>query len=140
MFLELKSKKYKRAVYEKSFILSIELYYGTNITRMRWGGETAHSIKEVCENSEKQYKNFEANVYYRLIEFPLWPSENPPKRNHVKFFDANGDEQYYILQNPSDLMGYRIKDVKKEGEIFKLKGENPRCYGKSVNIDPIREE
>ena len=139
MFLELKSKKYKRTVYEKSFVLSTELYYGTNITRMRWGG-TARSIKEVCENSEKQYKNFEANVYYRLIEFPLWPSENPPKGNHVKFFDANGDEQYYILQNPSDLMGYRIKDVKKEGEIFKLKGENPRCYGKSVNIGLIKEE
>ena len=104
------------------------------------GGETAHSIKEVCENSEKQYKNFEANVYYRLIEFPLWPSENPPKRNHVKFFDANGDEQYYILQNPSDLMGYRIRYVKKEGEIFKLKGENPKCYGKSVHIGLIREE
>ena len=38
LFLELKSKKYKRKVYEKSFIISIEWHYDTIITRMRWGG------------------------------------------------------------------------------------------------------
>lgn len=38
LFLELKSKKYKRKVYEKSFIISIEWHCCTNITRMRWGG------------------------------------------------------------------------------------------------------
>ena len=139
LFLELKSKKYKRKVYEKSFIISIEWYRCTSITRMRWGG-VAHSLKEVCDNPKKQYESLEANVYYKFIEFPIGPGEDSPKGNYVKFFDANGNEQYYILQNPSDLMGYRIRYVKKEGEIFKLKGENPKCYGKSVHIGLIREE
>ena len=38
LFLELKSKKYKRTVYEKSFIISIEWYCCSIITWMRWGG------------------------------------------------------------------------------------------------------
>ena len=38
LFLELKFKKYKMTVYEKSFIISIEWHCCTNITRMRWGG------------------------------------------------------------------------------------------------------
>ena len=106
---------------------------------MRWGG-VAHSLKEVCENPKKQYESLEANVYYKIIEFPIGPGENSPKGDYVKFFDENGNEQYYILQNPSDIMGYNIRYSKKEGEIFKLKGENPKCYGKSVHVGLIREE
>ena len=139
LFLELKSKKYKRKVYEKSFIICIEWYCCTSITWMRWGG-VAHSLKEVCENPKKQYESLEANVYYKIIEFPIGPGENSPKGDYVKFFDENGNEQYYILQNPSDIMGYNIRYSKKEGKIFKLKGENPKCYGKSVHVGLIREE
>ncbi|WP_103616116.1 hypothetical protein [Campylobacter concisus] len=104
------------------------------------GGGVAHSLKEVCENPKKQYESLEANVYYKIIEFPIGPGENSPKGDYVKFFDENGNEQYYILQNPSDIMGYNIRYSKKEGEIFKLKGENPKCYGKSVHVGLIREE
>ena len=139
LFLELKSKKYKRKVYEKSFIISIEWHCCTNITRMRWGG-VAHSLKEVCDNSKKQYESLEANVYYKFVEFAIGPGKDSPKGNYIEFYDANGDEKVHILQKPSDLMGYRIRYVKKEGEIFKLKGENPKCYGKSVHVGLIREE
>lgn len=37
-------------------------------------------------------------------------------------------------------MGYNIKNVKKEGEIFKLKGELPKCIGDTVILKLIREE
>ena len=137
-FLELKSKKYKRTVYEKSFIISIEWYCCTSITWM-WGG-VAHSLKEVCDNPKKQYESLEADVYYKFIEFAIGPGKDSPKGNYIEFYDANGDEKVHILQNPSDLMGYRIRYVKKEGEIFKLKGENPKCFGDSVHIKLIREE
>ena len=48
-------------------------------------GGTAHSLKEVCENPKKQYENLEADVYYKLIEFPIGPGEDSPKGNHVKY-------------------------------------------------------
>ena len=139
LFLELKSKKYKRKVYEKSFIISIEWHYDTIITRMRWGG-VAHSLKEVCDNPKKQYESLEADVYYKLIEFPIGTKKDGPKGNYIEFYDANGDEKIHIHQDPSNIMGYGIKNVKKEGEVFKLKGELPKCIGDTVILKLIREE
>jgi|GEM_PF-1346561 len=139
LFLELKSKKYKRTVYEKSFIISIEWHCCTIITRMRWGG-VAHSLKEVCDNPKKQYESLEANVYYKLIEFPIGTKKDGPKGNYIEFYDANGDEKIHIHQDPSNIMGYGIKNVKKEGEVFKLKGELPKCIGDTVILKLIREE
>lgn len=139
LFLELKSKKYKRKVYEKSFIISIEWHCCTNITRMRWGG-VAHSLKEVCDNPKKQYESLEANVYYKFVEFAIGPGKDSPKGNYIEFYDANGDEKVHILQKPSNTMGYDIKYTKKEGEIFKLKGELPKCIGGSVIVKLIRAE
>ena len=139
LFLELKSKKYKRKIYEKSFIISIERHCCTIITRMRWGG-VAHSLKEVCDNPKKQYESLEADVYYKFIEFPMGPGEDSPKGSYVRFYDANGNEKIYIHQNPSNTMGYDIKYTKKEGEIFKLKGELPKCIGGSVIVKLIRAE
>ncbi len=103
-------------------------------------GGVARSLKEVCDNSKKQYESLEANVYYKLIEFPIGPGEDSPKGNYVRFYDANGDEKIYIHQNPSNLMGYNIRYSKKEGEVFKLKGEAPKCVGDSVILKLIREE
>ena len=103
-------------------------------------GGVAHSLKEVCDNSKKQYESLEANVYYKFIEFPIGPGKDSPKGNYVKFFDENGDGKVYLLQNPSDTMGYGIRYTKKEGEIFKLKGESPKCFGDSVHIKLIRAE
>lgn len=103
-------------------------------------GGVAHSFKEVCDNPKKQYESLEADVYYKFIEFPIGTKKDGPKGNYVKFFDANSDEKIYLLQNPSDTMGYKIRYVKKEGEVFKLKGEAPVCVGNSVHIKLIREE
>ena len=102
-------------------------------------GGVAHSLKEVCDNPKKQYESLEADVYYKFIEFPMGPGEDSPKGSYVRFYDANGDEKIYIHQNPSNL-GYSIKNVKKEGEVFKLKGEEPKCIGNSVILKLIREE
>ena len=107
---------------------------------MRWWGGGAHSLKEVCDNPKKQYESLEANVYYKIIEFPIGPGEDSPKGDYVRFYDANGDEKIYIHQNPSNLMGYNIRYSKKEGEVFKLKGEAPKCIGNSVILKLIREE
>lgn len=110
------------------------------LTLLGCDGGTAHSLKEVCENPKKQYESLEADVYYKLIEFPIDPGENSPKGNYVRFYDANGDEKIYIHQNPSNLMGYNIRYSKKEGEVFKLKGEAPKCIGDSVILKLIRGE
>lgn len=138
LFLELKSKKYKRKVYEKSFIISIEWYRCTSITWM-WG-RVAHSLKEVCDNPKTKYESLEADVYYKLIEFPIGTKKDGPKGNYIEFYDANGDEKIHIHQDPSNIMGYGIKNVKKEGEVFKLKGELPKCIGDTVILKLIREE
>ena len=49
-------------------------------------------------------------------------------------------EKIHIHQDPSNIMGYGIKNVKKEGEVFKLKGELPKCIGDTVILKLIREE
>ena len=103
-------------------------------------GGVAHSLKEVCDNPKKQYESLEADVYYKFIEFPMGPKKDGPKGSYVRFYDANGDEKIHIHQNPSNIMGYNIKNVKKEGEVFKLKGEAPKCIGDSVIVKLIREE
>ena len=77
------------------------------------GGGVAHSLKEVCDNPKKQYESLEADVYYKFIEFAIGPGKDSPKGNYIEFYDANGDEKVHILQKPSDLMGYRIRYVKK---------------------------
>ena len=103
-------------------------------------GGVAHSLKEVCDNPKKQYESLEANVYYKFVEFAIGPGKDSTKGNYIEFYDANGDEKVHILQKPSNTMGYDIKYTKKEGEIFKLKGELPKCIGGSVIVKLIRAE
>lgn len=103
-------------------------------------GGVAHSLKEVCDNPKTKYESLEADVYYKLIEFPIGTKKDGPKGNYIEFYDANGDEKIHIHQDPSNIMGYGIKNVKKEGEVFKLKGETPKCIGDSVILKLIREE
>lgn len=103
-------------------------------------GGVAHSLKEVCDNPKTKYESLEADVYYKLIEFPIGTKKDGPKGNYIEFYDANGDEKIHIHQDPSNIMGYGIKNVKKEGEVFKLKGELPKCVGDTVILKLIREE
>jgi len=34
-------------------------------------GGVAHSLKEVCDNPKTKYESLEADVYYKIIEFPI---------------------------------------------------------------------
>ena len=124
LFLKPKYKKYKRKVYEKSFIISIEWHCCTIITRMRWGG-VAHSLKEVCDNPNTKYSMIEANVYYEIEEIP--ESGLGPKTDYLIFYDENGNKKEKAYAHPRDIIGYGIKNTKNQGQILKLKGQNPKC-------------
>ena len=139
LFLELKSKNIKGQYMKKVSLLELSGIVALALLGCDGGG-VAHSLKEVCDNPKTKYESLEADVYYKIIEFPIGTKKDGPKGNYIEFYDANGDEKIHIHQDPSNLMGYSIKNVKKEGEIFKLKGELPKCIGDTVILKLIREE
>ena len=138
LFLELKSKKIKGKYMKKVSLLALSGIVA--LALLGCDGGVAHSLKEVCDNPKTKYESLEADVYYKLIEFPIGTKKDGPKGNYIEFYDANGDEKIHIHQDPSNIMGYGIKNVKKEGEVFKLKGELPKCIGDTVILKLIREE
>lgn len=88
-------------------------------------GGVAHSLKEVCDNPKTKYSMLEANVYYEIEEIP--ESSLGPKTDYLIFYDENGDKKEKTYAYPRDIIGYGIKNTKKQGEILKLKGQNPKC-------------
>ena len=71
MFLELKSKKYKRTVYEKVSLLALSGIIALALSGC-WNsdgvsGKVARSFKEACQDTTTKYDWLVADVKYKLI-------------------------------------------------------------------------
>lgn len=124
LFLELKSKNIKGQYMKKVSLLVLSGIMALALSGCGDGG-VAHSLKEVCDNPKTKYSMIEANVYYEIEEIP--ESSLGPKTDYLIFYDENGDKKEKTYAHPRDIIGYGIKNTKKQGEILKLKGQNPKC-------------